>query len=115
MYSEILLAVYQPLVLPVRVKYNSTDCILTFLKADCWNDNVKYYYQRKKSIGGYFPEGTKREDVTMENFNSLLVSGKRDVYIRIETDELERNENICTIDEWMSYKVVYRQEENIFG
>lgn len=115
MATEILLGIYEPVQLSKKVENRGE--FYTLISVDEWSRQVVYSYERKKSISTYFPEGTKKEDVTLENFKSLQKEGKRDVYIRIETDEIEKIENTTSIESWFSYKPVkpvIQEEEQIF-
>lgn len=102
MATEILLGVFEPLVLPIRVDNKGE--IQTLVEVDWWNRQVAYYYEKKKTLAAYFPAGTKQSDVNIENFKSLQVDGERDVYIRIETGEIEETQGSCSILTWVSCK-----------
>lgn len=112
MATEILLGVYEAQLIPRRVQ--DGERILTYVKGNEWTKEIVYSYQSNKVMSGYFPEGTKREDLTIENFKSLQVEGKRDIYLSIPTGETEEKEATCSFERWFSYKPVFPQEQNIF-
>ncbi len=112
MATEILLGIYECQKIPVRV--NNDGVVQTLVKADEWNNTITYSYLRNKEKSAYFPKGTKKEDVTEENFNSLQVEGERDVWIRIKTSEIEEVTSTCSYEQWLKAKPICKEEEQIF-
>ncbi len=112
MAIEILLGVYDPPLIPFHVQDGKS--IRTYIKEDEWKKEIVYSYEASKTISGYFPKGTKREDVTIENFKLLQIKGKRGICFSIPTGEMETKESTCSFEQWLSYKPVLKEEEDTF-
>lgn len=65
--TEILCGLYE------EVTPNPISHQRTLTSYEKWTDTVHYEYQVEETKHGYFPLGTKKEDVTLENFDVLQV------------------------------------------
>jgi len=80
------------------------DVVRTLISFDKWNDNVSYSYEQKKTVYEYFPAGTKKEDVSVENYKSLVCGYSDDaVRIGIVTGEVEIRKDNMRLEQWMKY------------
>jgi len=114
MATELLLGCYEPLTLPTRVK-NSKGDVLTMLSRDNWKNEVVYTTVRNKTKSGWFPAGTLKEDITLENFDNRRSTGG-DVHIVIETGELETITITTSFEGWLKFEPLPRKEhEDIFA
>ena len=75
-----------------------------FTSYNKWSEEVTYSYQDAKTKNGYFPKGTKPEDVTMENFDTLKVSDSKDSeWISIKTGEYSTRHSQMSLVTWNDY------------
>ena len=110
MATEILCGLYEEPKLPIKVQDNSVDKKeLTLTSYDKWTDKVCYSYIKEKTINGYFPKGTIKEDITLDNFKEKKVewrSGQDLVTIYINTGELITDSSYCASSTWLGYTIV---------
>jgi hypothetical protein len=86
--------------------------ICTFISYDKWNDELKYEYQQQETKGAYFPKGTLKEDINMENFNSLKVSSSNDsVWYHIPTGNMIQQKGSTSFSSWMELPYVPTEAE----
>lgn len=86
--------------------------VCTFVSYDKWNCCINYSYKSEVTKGGYFPKGTNKEDITMENFNSLKVSSSADsVWLSIPTGEMMTNTGTMPFVPWMELPYVPTEAE----
>lgn len=86
--------------------------VCTFVSYDKWNCCINYTYQRETTEGGYFPKGTKEQDVTMENFDKLKVSSGGDsVWLAIPTGKMITNKGTMPFAPWMELPYVPTEVE----
>ena len=75
-----------------------------FTSYNKWTEEVAYSYQEPQTKNGYFPKGTKSEDVTMENFDTLKVSDSKDSeWISIKTGEYSTKHSQMSLVTWNDY------------
>jgi hypothetical protein len=105
--TEILCGLYEEKVFPSKVRETSGDKKeLTFSSYDKWNDKVHYSYIREKTISGYFPKGTIKEDITLENFKEKQQdwkSGQDMMNISLKTGETVLDNSYCSSQTWLGY------------
>lgn len=105
--TEILCGLYEEPKLPTKVQETSGDKKeLTFLSYDKWNDKVHYSYIREKTISGYFPKGTIKDDITLENFKEKQQdwkSGQDMINISLKTGETVLDNSYCSSNLWLGY------------
>lgn len=108
--TEILCGLYEEPKLPIKVQDNSVDKKeLTFSSYDKWTDKVCYSYIKEKTINGYFPKGTIKEDITLDNFKEKQVdwrSGQDQINISIKTGESILDSSYCSSFDWLRYTVI---------
>lgn len=114
--TEILCGLYEPPVLPKKVKENSGENpkTMTFKSYDKWRDSVDYTYIREKTIDGYFPKGTDRSTITLENIKELRQdwrSGQEMMNIVLKTGETVVDNSYCSLSTWLNYSVVKEENE----
>lgn len=105
--TEILCGLYEEQVLPRVVQETSGDKReLTFKSYNKWEDKVNYSYIKEKTIHGYFPKGTLREEITLENFKEREVSwksGMDQVSFSLKTGETSIDTSYCSSTNWLGY------------
>ena len=105
--TEILCGLYVEPVLPKVVQETSGDKReLTFTCYDKWEDRVHYSYIKEKTIHGYFPKGTVKEEITLENFKEREVSyksGMDQVSLYLKTGETIVDTSYCSSSNWLKY------------
>lgn len=105
--TEILCGLYEKPVLPRVVQETSGDKReLTFKSYNKWDDKVYYSYIKEKTINGYFPKGTVKEEITLENFKEREVSwksGMDQVNISLKTGETIVDTSYCSSSNWLGY------------
>lgn len=105
--TEILCGLYEEPKLPIKVQETSGDKkVLTFQSFDKWQDKVKYTYIKEKTISGYFPKGTVKEDITLENFKEKQQdwkSGAEQINISLKTGETILDNSYCSSSTWLGY------------
>ncbi len=105
--TEILCGLYEEQVLPRVVQETSGDKKeLTFKSYNKWDDKVHYSYIKEKTIHGYFPKGTVREEITLENFKEKEVSwksGMDQVSFSLKTGETSVDTSYCSSTNWLGY------------
>jgi hypothetical protein len=112
--TEILCGIYQEPVIPTKVltrEYKGSEAReCTFKSFDKWLDAVTYTYSKEKILSGYFPKGTLKEDITIDNFQALKEEWKsvsaEQVCIKVSTGEFVQSVDSCSLERWMSYDVV---------
>ena len=108
--TEILCGLYEEPKLPINVQDNSAEKKeLTFSSYDKWTDRVCYSYIKEKTINGYFPKGTIKEDITLDNFKEKQVdwrSGQDQINISIKTGESILDSSYCSSSDWLRYTVI---------
>jgi hypothetical protein len=114
--TEILCGLYVAPVLPEKVKENSGENpkTMTFKSYDKWRDRVDYTYIREKTIDGYFPKGTDRNTITLENIKELRQewrSGQDMMNIVLKTGETVVDNSYCSLSTWLNYSVVKEENE----
>jgi cobalamin-dependent methionine synthase I len=105
--TEILCGLYEEVKFPSKVRETSSEKReLTFKSYDKWNDKVSYSYTREKTISGYFPENTVKEDITLVNFKERQQdwkSGANQVCISLKTGEAFLDTSSCSSQTWLGY------------
>jgi hypothetical protein len=105
--TEILCGLYEEPILPKLVQETSGDKReLTFKSYNKWDDKVHYSYIKEKTINGYFPKGTVREEITLENFKEREVSwksGMDQVSFSLKTGETSVDTSYCSSSNWLGY------------
>lgn len=105
--TEILCGLYEEIKLPTKVQETSGDKReLTLSSYDKWNDKVYYSFLREKNISGYFPKGTIKEDITLENFKERQQdwkSGTEQINITLKTGETVLDSSSCSLNKWLDY------------
>ena len=96
---EVLLGVY------VEPEFPRASTVAHNAVFDYYNkftEEVWYLYDRPITKAGYFPAGTKREDVTMENFDELSDNNIKDyVYHSIPTGKFSKESRSTSIEQWV--------------
>lgn len=113
--TEILCGLYEPPVLPKKVKEKTEDNprIMTLKSYDKWRDRVEYTYIREKTIEGYFPKGTDRSTINLDNIKELRQdwrSGQDMINIVLKTGETVVDNSYCTVSTWLNYIVIEENE-----
>lgn len=78
--------------------------VCTFKSYNKWDGNITYEHNEPVTKQAYFPEGTKKEDVNMENFDKLKCSSSlsnKTVYLYIPTGETRVVTNTMSYESWM--------------
>ncbi len=105
--TEILCGLYEEPQLPRTVQETSGDKrILTRKSFDKWNDKVEYTYVKEKAISGYFPKGTVKEEITLDNFREREESwnsGSGQVTITVKTGETAVERSYCSLSSWLGH------------
>ncbi len=104
--TEILCGLYVEPIFPNKVKEKSGDKVLTFSSFCKWQNKVKYTYIKEKTISGYFPKGTIKSDITLENFKQYeesWKSGADQLNISLKTGETVLDDSYCSSETWLSY------------
>ena len=114
--TEILCGMYEPPVLPKKVKEKTEDNprIMTLKSYDKWRDRVEYSYSREKTIEGYFPKGTDRSTINLDNIKELRQdwrSGQDMINIVLKTGETVVDNSYCTVSTWLNYIVINEENE----
>jgi len=100
--TEMLCGLYQePEITKSSVKSDSQG-VLTFSSYDKWNDRVHYKYMKAEQKSAYFPRSVKKEDVTLENFDSLKCSYKEGEThtLYVNTGKIEERQDYMTFSRW---------------
>ena len=103
--TEILCSLYVEPDFSGHQKVISNKVEATFKLYDKWRDEVRYTYQSKITKSGYFSKDTKKEDLTLENFETLRVKTGSTTgceYFSIETGEFETRETSMSLKNWLS-------------
>ncbi|NBP00872.1 MAG: hypothetical protein EBU90_12200 [Proteobacteria bacterium] len=83
-----------------------------FISYDKWSNEITYSYEQQETKGAYFPKGTLKEEVTMENFNSLKVSSSGDsVWYHIPTGNMLQHKGTMCFASWMELPYVPTEAE----
>jgi hypothetical protein len=101
--TEIMCGIYvEPIVgSHTRVQHKNRG-VCTFISYDKWTNNLVYSYQEETNDGGYYPKGTVKTDLTLENYKSLKVSSSGDsVWLTIPTGEIRTLKGSTIFQEWM--------------
>jgi len=102
--TEMLCGLYEDPVIPNKmVNAKTREGVLTFIKYDKWTDKVHYSYKTPETKGAYFKSGLKKEDITMENFESMKSSDSNRVWLEIPTGEIIEKTSYVSLDSWNSY------------
>ncbi len=90
--------------------------ICTFISYDKWNNELKYSYEEETHKNAYFPKGTLKKDINMENFDSLKVPSTGDtVWLSIPTGEFRTLKGSTNFQDWMELPYAVSIEEDMFG
>lgn len=103
--TEIMCGIYeQPIFTEHQEKKDAEYGVLTFKSFNKWSQKVDYSYVRNITKSGYFPKGTNKSDVTIENFKSLEVpySSGNCEHLSIPTEETENRTSSMDLDNWMN-------------
>jgi len=100
--TEILCGLYEEPIVKYSQVESKNEGILTFVKYDKWNDKVTYTYYSEDSRGAYFPKGTQKSDVNMDNFESMKVSSSTSgaEYLYIPTGQLKKCTSTMYLETW---------------
>lgn len=105
--TEILCGLYEEPKLPSKVQETSGDKKeLTLQSFDKWQDRVEYSYMKEKTVSGFFPKNTVKEDITLENFKERQQdwkSGADQMHISLKTGEKVLDRSSCSSSIWLSY------------
>lgn len=107
--TEILLGVYEDPQIPYRqVNNKRSEGILTFVSYDKWKDVVNYSYNWVETKNDYFPKSVKKEDVNMENYQSLRCPYKENEthVISWPTGITATKKSYVNLSEWNGYEGV---------
>jgi hypothetical protein len=104
--TEILCGLYEEPVIDNKTVINSNGTIYEFQSFDKWKNNVHYSYLDKLTKGGYFPKGTDKNSITMENFDSLQCTREdnNSIYYYIPTGETALRTNSMYLEDWLRLK-----------
>ena len=111
--TEIMCGIYvEPTVgSHTRVQHKNRG-VCTFISYDKWTNNLVYSYQEESTKGAYFPKGTEKKDINMDNFESMKVSSGTDtVWYHIPTGEYRTQQNSTSFEEWMGLPYVPTETE----
>lgn len=111
--TEIMCGIYtEPTVgSHTRVQHKSKG-VCTFKSYDKWTNTLVYSYQEESTKGAYFPKGTEKKDINMDNFESMKVSsGPETVWCYIPTGEYRTQQNSTSFEEWMELPYVPTETE----
>lgn len=97
---ELLCGIYEEPEIAEFSLYN--DRIHKFVSYDKFNKQINCEYLDPEKKGHYFPEGTKREDITLDNYQSLVESPAKDssVWYSITTDKYIKKSTYIDLDIW---------------
>lgn len=102
---EILCGLYiEPEMPKFVLSKRHTAGVLTFQKFDKWQDRVHYSYMRPETKSAYFADGTKKADITLENYDALkqaYKSGANQESISIETGVMETRADYMDSASWL--------------
>lgn len=71
---------------------------------DKWTNSLVYLYEEECVKAAYFPKGTLKQEINMENFDSMKVSSSSDtVWLSIPTGEFRTLSNSMSYQDWMEY------------
>lgn len=99
--TEILCGLYEePVINPTKVEKDGS--VKTFKSYDKWNDKVTYSYLRAETKSAYFPSNVNKEDINMENFNSLKAesSANNARWLSIPTGAEIADTSYCSLSNW---------------
>jgi hypothetical protein len=111
--TEIMCGIYtEPTVgSHTRVKHRDRGLCI-FVSYHKWSNEITYAYEQEETKGAYFPKGTLKEDVNMENFNSLKVSSSSDsVWHYIPTGNMLQHKGTMCFASWMELPYVFTETE----
>ena len=103
--TEILCGIYEePVFVNHQEKQDKNYGVLTFKSFNKWSQQVSYSYVRNVTKSGYFAKDTKKSDITMDNFDSLVVSSTIEgrQYFEIPTGITEERSSQIDLQDWMS-------------
>ncbi len=101
---EILCGLYEEPVFPILVKTEGRT-EFTFISYNKWDNAVICSYVQPLHRSSYFPKGTKKEDITMENFDSLKISGSEgSEYFSIPNGEVKIQTSSKSLQDWFDMK-----------
>jgi hypothetical protein len=79
---------------------------------DKWNNSLVYLYEEECVKSAYFPKGTLKLEITMDNFESMKVSNNGDVvWLNIPTGEFRTLSGSMSFQDWMEYPYAPDLEE----
>lgn len=105
--TEILCGIYTAPDTESSIRTHKDRGTITIKEYDKWRDEVKYTYQEPVTKSAYFPKGTERDSITLENFDSLKVNYSSDAMnIGIKTGEYKTAEYTCSLETWLQYKAI---------
>lgn len=114
MATDMLLGVYES----PKVSHVVTDGQHEYrlLSVDEWRSQISYSYFVEEKKGFYFPQGTQKEDLTLENYKEFQRDGNTDVYYLLSTGEYREKTGIMPIEQWTKMTpVIVQYDEDIFG
>jgi hypothetical protein len=100
--TEILCGLYEEKVVENTRVQHKNEGVLTFVSYDKWSDRIRYSYEEVQTKGGYFPKGTKKEDISLETFESMNCrSSTPDCeYIYIPTGVIANEKSYMSFESW---------------
>lgn len=101
--TEILCGLYEETKIEHKLvkSKNTSEGVLTFSNYDKWTDKVHYSYMSPETRGAYFPKGTKKEDVSIDKFESMKINSSNDAeYLHIPTGEMKKCTSYMSSDTW---------------
>lgn len=86
----------------------SSGVLATAISYDKWRDEIAYSYEENEQLYGYFPEGTKKEDVTLDNYEQLLLPSRTSncVELYYRSKKMVKRTSTLTLSTWNSLKPV---------
>lgn len=75
---------------------------IEFKSYNKWKNEVLYTYQEPITKNAYFPKGTDRETITLDNFDTLKVQYSSDtINYSIKTGEFRTAEYTFSLESWL--------------
>lgn len=109
--TEILCGIYLEPEFPQMVYQDKDKTIIYQVESfDKWQNQVKYWYETPKCLGGgYFPRSIEKDAINENNYKELKVdSSTNDCrYVSVySTTEMERKTSSIDLSRWMSFTPV---------
>lgn len=105
--TEILCDIYVAPETGDNVRTHEDRGTITFKEYDKWRDEVIYTFQEPMTKSAYFPKGTDRGTITLENFDTLKVKYSSDaINCSVKTGEFRTSEYTCSLSTWLEYPVI---------